>query len=245
MESTNYPISEGRVKQLKTLLKKIKIDHKKLICNNKHSDFAIINEALTHSSANSAHNYEKLEFLGDAVLRLAASDFIENKFPTMQVGERSALRSQLVSDSWLTNVGKSIQIENNLIIGPKVLGDSSALATLQAEATEALIGAIYVCFRELTQIQSWLKPYWQETSIKILEDPHRQNYKSALQEWSQSKGFQIPKYEVQELSQIHGDPKRFFCTVHIADKVIGKGWGRSHKSAEKEAASVALKEIIN
>ena len=76
-----------------------------------------------------------------------------------------------------------------------------------------------------------------------MEDPYRHNSKSALQEWSQSQGFDLPKYEVQEISQEHGDPKRFFCKVQIADKVIGEGWGGSRKNSEKEAASVALKSL--
>ena len=58
----------------------------------------IINEALTHSSMSRDINHEKLEFLGDAVLRLSASEFIENNFQRLSVGERSELRAQIVND---------------------------------------------------------------------------------------------------------------------------------------------------
>jgi len=67
------------------------------------------NQALTHSSDNKIINYEKLEFFGDAVLRLAASNFIEKKYPQMSVGERSELRAQIVSDEWLTKLGGKLK----------------------------------------------------------------------------------------------------------------------------------------
>jgi len=224
---------------------RIKINPSEYFEEKRNENSDAINEALTHTSAQFEYNHEKLEFLGDAVLRLAASEFIEQKFPNMNVGERSALRSQLVSDRWLTKVGKSIKIEEIFVIGPKASGDSSALSTLQAEATEALIGAIYKNYKDLTQIHNWLTPYWEEESIKVLNDPHRKNSKSALQEWSQSRGFKLPKYEIRELSQKHGDPKRFLCKVHLNGEIIGKGWGRSRKDAEKQGANFALKSITN
>ena len=73
-----------------------------------------LDEALTHTSTGLARHHEQLEFLGDAVLRLAASDFIESEHPQMPVGERSALRAQLVSDRWLAEFGESIGIESLL-----------------------------------------------------------------------------------------------------------------------------------
>ncbi len=79
----------------------------------------------------------------------------------MAVGERSALRAQLVSDRWLTTVGQRIGIDDVLIIGPKATGDAQAQATLQAEATEALIGAIYEGWGSLAPIHQWLTPYWE------------------------------------------------------------------------------------
>tara|TARA_B100000029_G_scaffold516280_1_gene628366 strand:- start:4146 stop:4886 length:741 start_codon:yes stop_codon:yes gene_type:complete len=238
-----HNISTERVNQLKVLLMEVKINSEDLLVNKTKIDLQVFNEALTHTSAQVEYNHEKLEFLGDAVLRLAASEFIDSQFPNMQVGERSALRAQLVSDNWLTEVGKSIKIEQFLIIGSKASKDESALSTLQAEATEALIGAIYECFKDINKVKNWLYPYWLETSIKVLEDPYRKNSKSALQEWSQSNGLKLPRYEVEELSQQHGDPKRFFCKVHLGNQVMGKGWGGSRKIAEKEAAKFALKNI--
>ena len=213
-----------------------------------HNEFTIekiqnlwyINESLTHSSANSEVNYEKLEFLGDAVLRLIASDFIKNKYPYMKVGERSELRSHLVSDQWLEQVGKEINIKSVLIIGPKAIKDKAANPTIQAEATEALIGALYESLTNLDPIKNWLIPFWEDKSKEVLADPHRQNYKSALQEWTQSKGLSLPKYKTTEINTKHDNPKRFVCTVYIKNRSIAEGSGKSMKQAEKDAANKAL-----
>ena len=216
---------------------------KEKLTAEKINNLLIINEALTHSSANNLHNYENLEFLGDAVLRLIASDFIKEKYPEMKVGERSELRSQLVSDQWLETVGTKINISKILIIGPKALYDTSASATIKAEATEALIGALYETLGKLYPIKNWLIPFWNDRSEEVLSDPHRENYKSALQEWSQGKGLSIPKYETNERDKEHANPNRFFCIVYIEDHAKGEGFGGSIKQAEKKAAKSALRTL--
>jgi len=240
-------ISIQRIEEIINFIKSLNLDQKyqKEFTNEKLKNILYINESLTHSSANSEINYEKLEFLGDAVLRLVASDFIKNKYPYMQVGERSELRSHLVSDQWLEQVGKKINIKSVLVIGQKTLKDKSANATIQAEATEALIGALYETLTILDPIKNWLIPFWEDKSKEVLADPHRQNYKSALQEWTQSKELSIPTYKTTEIDKKHDNPKRFFCTVYIKDRLIAKGWGKSMKQSEKDAANQALKYLDN
>ena len=238
-------ISNERMKQLQKFISQLDLGSdlqwSKQLTNP--NEISIIDEALTHTSAQEPINHERLEFLGDAVLRLAASEFIDYKYPTMEVGERSALRAQLVSDQWLAEVGHKANIEKILKIGPKAAGDSSARKTLEAEATEALIGALFECFKSLEPIHNWLSPHWIETSQTVLQDPHRQNCKSALQEWTQGRGLIRPSYKSEERSQKHGDKKRFFCTVHIEGKPIGEGWGGSIQDSEKAAARAALKNL--
>ena len=238
-------ISIQRVEEIINFIKSLNLDQKyqKEFTNEKIKNILYINESLTHSSANSEINYENLEFLGDAVLRLIASDFIKNKYPYMQVGERSELRSHLVSDQWLEEVGEKIKIKSVLVIGKKALRDKSANATIQAEATEALIGALYESLTILDPIKDWLIPFWNEKSQEILADPHKKNYKSALQELTQREGLSIPVYKTIEIDKKHDNPKRFFCTVYIKNLSIAEGWGKSIKQAEKNAASKALKDF--
>ena len=238
-------ISNQRVEEIILFIKGLNLDQKfqKEFTNEKIENILYINESLTHSSANSEINYENLEFLGDSVLRLIASDFIKNKYPNMSVGQRSELRSHLVSDQWLEEVGKKIDIKSVLVIGKKALRDKSANATIQAEATEALIGALYESLTILEPIKEWLIPFWDEKSKEVLADPHKKNYKSALQEFTQSKGLSIPLYKTIEIDKKHDNPKRFFCTVYIKNRSIAEGWGKSMKQAEKDAASKALKYL--
>ena len=68
----------------------------------------LVDEALTHISAGRGKNFERLEFLGDAVLRLAATEFIDHHYPNLPVGSCSSLRAQLVSDRWLTQLGEKL-----------------------------------------------------------------------------------------------------------------------------------------
>ena len=201
-----------------------------------------LNEALTHTSTGLARHHEQLEFLGDAVLRLAASDFIESEHPQMPVGERSALRAQLVSDRWLAELGTEIGIEVLLQVGSKASGDQAARRTLRAEHCEALIGAIYRITGKIRPVQAWLTPYWQQTTLEVLADPHRGNSKSALQEWTQAQGLGLPTYECAEVNKRHGDPRRFHCKLFIHDKQAAEAWGGSRRQAEQEAAKAALRE---
>ena len=103
------------------------------------NNLLLINEALTHTSSGLSRNYENLEFLGDAVLRLATTEFIDSEFSYLPVGEKSSLRAQLVSDHWLSNIGDFIGIHDKIIVGDSASRDKTAKTTLCAEATEALI----------------------------------------------------------------------------------------------------------
>ena len=106
-------------------------------------------------------------------------------------------------------IGSAIGIEVLIKVGAKASGDLAARATLRAEHCEALIGAIYRISGKVLPVQTWLTPYWQETSRDVLADPHRGNSKSALQEWTQAQGLGLPSYTCQGLSQQQGDPRRF------------------------------------
>jgi len=204
----------------------------------------LLQEALTHTSSGLNPHHEQLEFLGDAVLRLTASEFISNAYPRMPVGERSSLRAQLVSDRWLAELGSTIEIERWWRIGPKASGDSTAAATIRAELSEALIGAVYR-IDGLTAVHQWLTPHWQRRAEAVLSDPHRGNCKSALQEWSQGQGLGLPKYSSEEMSKGHGDPRRFRCTVTLPQELRAEGWGRSRRDAEQVAARAALDQLAD
>ena len=245
MENT---INRKRADQIITFLNSLKIRSKRfpqIIKKQNISAIQDFNKALTHSSNDKIINYEKLEFFGDAVLRLAASNFIDKKYPQMSVGERSELRAQIVSDEWLTKLGKKIGIENFILKGPKALGDENSRNTIIGEATEALIGALYKSFNSIQEINLWLDDIWEKDSETFLKAPYKFKSKTVLQEWCQSKGFNLPVYKIIEVSKINGDPKRFSCDIFIDGLKESSAFGKSHKQAETNAARNLIERFIN
>ncbi len=211
---------------------------------------APIDEALSHSSLGEARNHERLEFLGDAVLRLAATEFLRREHTSLRVGEQSALRGHLVSDRWLASLAQSTGLAAVLRMGPMAGGDAAGRATVMAECAEALLGGIYLAWGGpsggLEPLIQWLSPHWRRTAAAVLADPHRQNWKSALQEWSQGQGLGLPGYSCEERSLAHGDPRRFFCTVSLPGGPPfpdGQGWGGSRRQAEQAAARDCLRSL--
>jgi ribonuclease-3 len=204
---------------------------------------ATIDEALTHSSTGLPRHHDRLEFLGDAVLRLAAAEFLRSAHPSLSVGDSSALRAQLVSDRWLSDLARAIALEPVLLLGAMAAGDRAGRATVLAECCEALVGAIYTLGGGprggLVAVQHWLSPHWQASAAELLADPLRHNWKSALQEWSQGQGMGLPAYHCQERSRLHGDPERFECRVDVGS-LSGEGRGGSRREAEQQAARAAL-----
>ena len=236
-----------RISQIITFLKSLNIRSERfsrIIKTQNSSILKDFNQALIHSSENREINYEKLEFFGDAVLRLAATIFIEKKYPQMSVGERSELRAQIVSDAWLTKLGKKIGIEKFIIKGPKALCDENSKNTIIGEATEALIGAIYKSLNSIKEINLWLDDIWEEDSQLFIKAPYKFKSKTVLQEWCQSKGFDLPVYKITEVSKRNGDPERFFCEIFIKGFKESSAFGKSHKQAETNAAKVLIEKFM-
>jgi ribonuclease-3 len=212
---------------------------------------APVDEALSHTSAGLVHNHERLEFLGDAVLRLAAAVFLQRLDPRPSVGECSALRAQIVSDRWLSELAAQCGLESAVRLGPLASGDRAGRATVLAECCEALVGGVYEAWGGthggLDAVGRWLEPHWRQAVADLQADPHRHNWKSALQEWSQGLGLGLPHYQCEERSRRHGDPQRFQALVQVlqgAEPVlVGEGWGGSRREAEQQAARQALEAL--
>ena len=204
-------------------------------------------EALSHTSAGLERNHEQLEFLGDAVLRLAAAEFLEEHDPSLVVGERSALRAQLVSDRWLAELGRELELGRWIEQGPAAAADPAAQATVLAECCEALVGGIYLVWGGpnggLRAVRQWLDPHWQVSFKELSADPHRHNWKSALQEWSQGQMGVLPDYCTEEHNRTHGSRERFHSQVSVSGKQLGEGHGPSRRLAEQEAARQALEQL--
>ncbi|CAK27040.1 Ribonuclease III [Synechococcus sp. RCC307] len=206
-----------------------------------------LHTALTHTSAGLEVNHEELEFLGDAVLRLACAEFLEENNSKLSVGERSAFRAQLVSDRWLAELAAELQLDGLIKQGSATAADTTARATVRAECCEALVGAVYLAWGGadggLHAVRQWLDPQWQRSCLELAEDPHRHNWKSALQELTQAQQAGLPSYSTTEENSNHGDQRRFRSVVSVNAKEKGCGWGPSRRLAEQEAARAALEQL--
>ena len=91
---------------------------------------------------------------------------------------------------------------------------------------------------------SILDNFWEKDAEFYFKAPYKFNAKSALQEWCQSHGFDLPIYKIYEISQNHGDPKRFSCEIYINGSKEACSFGHSHKKAEKNAATILIEKIF-
>lgn len=200
----------------------------------------LLDLALTHPTAKAQGNYEQLEFFGDAVVRLAAAEFLAETYPDGTVGEWTAIRSQLVSDRALARIAQTYNLDRHLLKAPGTQGDKTGLTTRLANALEALVGALYQATGDLSLVRLWLDGHWASHAEAIRQDPAYQNYKVALQEWTQGRWQTCPVYRVTETDPTHDAPERFTAQVWIQGKFWGMGRGRSTKAAQEAAAREAF-----
>ena len=151
---------------------------------NTQVNWKLLDIAFTHPTMG-VPNYEQLEFIGDSVVRLAASEFLMETYPDKSVGDFSAIRKVLVSDRILSQIADGYQFDRYLTLAASAIGDPSGRVSRLADAFEAVLAALYLTTNNLTLVRPWLDPHFRRLSAEILEDPARQNYKDALQEWTQ------------------------------------------------------------
>ncbi|MGG6296885.1 ribonuclease III [Leptolyngbya sp. AN02str] len=203
----------------------------------------LLDMALTHPTASATANYERLEFVGDAVVKLAAAEFLYAAYPTVPEGELSAMRSVLVSDRMLAQIGDRYGLERYLLMGPSAAADRVGHDTRIAAAMEAMLAALYLSGRSLNLIHPWLDSHLQEFATIIASDPARLNYKGALQGITQTHMGVLPEYRLTELSQRYGHPERFVAEVFIHGQSYGQGKGQSKKAAQQAAARIAFDRL--
>jgi ribonuclease-3 len=207
-------------------------------------DESLLRLALTHPSiaheqgAPVQHN-QRLEFLGDAVLQLALTRELYEKFSTFDEGPLTKARAKLVNRRALAVHGRAIGLGEHLILsrGEEAHGGRERASTL-ADAYESVIGAIfldggYEAAREFI-LREFGSGLGDLAGIPILENP-----KGELQEFLQAKSPVAPQYHVISTSGPDHD-RVFECTVHHAGMELARGAGKSKKEAESAAALAAL-----
>jgi ribonuclease III len=200
----------------------------------------LLDLALIHPSISLTHNYEQLEFVGDAVVRLVAAEILLETYPKDPVGEFAAIRSIMVSDRVLADLAEYYGIEPYLIIGTNATGNPIGRQSWLADAFEAVLGALYLSTHNMELVRPWLDEALKTQAEEVRNDPARQNYKDALQEWTQGKHKILPIYKVVENTNFKNPQTRFLAEVWLRDRLLGKGLGRSKKMAEQAAAKEAF-----
>lgn len=211
-------------------------------------NWSLLDLALTHPSISSTANYEQLEFVGDSVVRLISAELLLETYPQEKVGEYAAIRSILVSDRVLAELAEYYGLEPYLLIGNNATGNPIGRQSWLADAFEAVLGALYLSTHNMDLIRPWLDRTLQTRSAEIFRDPARFNYKDALQEWTQRKYKILPQYRVAEnpenssssLTTVDWQERRFVAEVWLKKRFLGKGYGRSKKTAEQAAAKEAF-----
>lgn len=200
----------------------------------------LLDLALTHPTVSPEANYERLEFVGDAVVKLAAAEFLFETYPHSSEGVLSAIRAVLVSDRSLAAIADCYGFDRYLLVGSSALRDKVGRETRLADALEAVLAALYLSTHDLALIHPWLDSHLQELTETILRDPTLQNYKGALQAWTQTHYQMLPEYRVTEIGQAYGDSERFMAEVWFKGQQWGQGKGQSKKAAEQAAARIAF-----
>jgi ribonuclease-3 len=222
----------------KELQEKIGITIKNLnLLQNAFVHKSFINE---HRSEKIEHN-ERLEFLGDAVLELAATRHLFEKCPDRDEGEMTAFRSALVKGKHLAEISKELNLGKYLFLshGEERSGGREKNYIL-ANTLEALIGAIYLD-GGYEKAEGFIKKFILTKLDEIIEKGLHVDAKSRFQELSQEKEEFTPYYEV--ISEEGPDhDKKFTMGAYIKEELIAKGVGTSKQKAEDDAAKNALKQ---
>lgn len=206
---------------------------------------ALLKQALTHSSfaneqkINKLNNYERLEFLGDAVLELVSSEFLFNENKDMPEGQLTRLRASMVCEPALAYCARDINLNSYILLGKgEEATGGRERDSITSDVMEAVIGAIFLD----GGIEN-AKKFIYRFVLSDLEDKILfMDSKTLLQEEIQKKNTAQLRYDlVGETGPDHD--KQFRVEAYLDDKRIGSGVGRTKKAAEQQAAYEALKRF--
>lgn len=206
------------------------------------SDLNLLRCAFLHSSADMGDNYERLEFLGDAVLELVISELLYERLPSSTEGELTKTRAALVNEGALASVARNLKLGGYLMLGRGERNSGGQdKPSILADAVEALFGALYLD-SGLDQAKKTAEILLGDSIDAVLSGGGFKDYKTKLQEYYHKKGTNDIKYIV---FKEEGPPHErvFHVKLFIDGKDMAIGEGSSKKNAEQNAAEKAYAEI--
>jgi len=213
--------------------------------NLSFSDVSLLARALTHRSyvnenPGSLEDNERLEFLGDAVLDFIVGAWAYNRFPEMQEGELTKIRSAIVRNDQLANFARRIELGRAIRLGHgEAASGGNDRDGLLGSTFEALIGALYLD-SGLEAVEAFVNPILNDAQDYILDEI--QDPKSRLQEWAQAEKLGTPQY-VTVAARGPDHAKEFEVEVRIQGAAYGRGHGTSKQVAARIAAQTALEAM--
>jgi ribonuclease-3 len=203
----------------------------------------LLAQALRHRSAGAPHN-ERLEFLGDALVDLLIAEALYLRWPQVDEGALTRARAELVRESSLAVIGRTLDLGARLTLGPgEMKTGGHRRDSILADAVEAVVAAIYLD-AGFEACRSVVLP-WFEPAMAALPPPNKvgKDAKTRLQEWLQSKQRPLPVYTlVAEEGDEHARVFRVSCALSQPE-ILTEGEGSSRRAAEQVAAEAALARI--
>lgn len=204
----------------------------------------LLKQALTHRSVSKKNN-ERLEFLGDSILGCIISSELYQRFPLIDEGQLSRLRSHLVRGQTLAKLAKTINLSETLVLGQGELKSGGfRRESIQADAFEAILGAIFLDSDYLTVSGVVLKLYEDLLNDASPEDSLK-DFKTQLQELLQKKGYSLPQYKlIKTKGQDHDAIFYVRCIVSEYDLEVERE-AKSIKRAEQACAEFLLERLAS
>jgi len=208
-------------------------------------DPTLLDQAMAHRSWCAEEvgrtSNERLEFLGDAVLGLVVAEFTYRTHPDLSDGEMSKVRASVVNTRVLGEVGLDLGVDESLRLGRgEDLSGGRAKESILADATEAVIGAVYLD-GGLAEAERMVIGLLRARIAVAVGEPGESDHKSRLQELAVHLGRGVPHYEMESFGPDHA--RRYLATVYVAGQRLGTGEGRSKKDAEQVAAQAACQAL--
>lgn len=202
----------------------------------------LLGRALTHKSHGSDH-YERLEFLGDAVLSLCVSALLYRHFDRSDEGDLTRVRAHLVRQDMLHRLAVQLGLPQLLRLSEgEAKGGGAQRPSILADALEAIFGAVYVDAgfeRAREVVDKLFEPLLSESTL----EGWTKDAKTALQEWLQGRKLPIPSYRIEAtLGKAHEQVFVVVCEV-VDLGVAVQGEGTSRRAAEQAAAAQALQQL--
>ncbi len=205
----------------------------------------VLRQALTHPAAvdgDIARSYQRLEFLGDAVLGMIVAEELYRRHPDHPEGDLTRARATVVSRSTLAEEGERIGLEALLVTGvADPTGASSARRKKLADALEAVIGAAYLS-GGLETARAFVLRVLGHRIDEAMSHSRASDVKSRLQEYCQARYREVPQYTVLASSGPDHAPN-WVVAVALDQKRLGVGEGRTKRLAEQQAAYSALEQL--